>query len=101
MNHKSELNELKNEIERQKLMHQRDVEKLKSDFELNLKEMKMIYDQEKFNLQYKVEKSTNDLSHLINKINAKDHNDSQRSKNVIRKREELEQEILQLHHEVE
>lgn len=44
MKFKAENNELKNEIERLKLVNQRDIEKLKSDFELNLKEMKMIYE---------------------------------------------------------
>ncbi|CDW83112.1 UNKNOWN [Stylonychia lemnae] len=98
---KVENNDLKNEIERLKLMYQRDNEKLKSEFDMNLKEMRMIHEQEKFNLQYKAEKSNNDLSSLINKINTQGLNESHRSDKVIRKREELEQEIMSLHHEVE
>ena len=52
--------------------------------------MRVIHEQEKFNLQYKAEKSNNDLSSLINKINAQGLNESSRSETVLRKREELE-----------
>lgn len=44
------MSELRNELDREKLVASKEAEKLKADFELNLKEMKMIYEQEKFNL---------------------------------------------------
>lgn len=47
---RQEMSELRNELDREKLVASKEAEKLKADFELNLKEMKMIYEQEKFNL---------------------------------------------------
>lgn len=53
------------ELEKLKLEHQREVEKIKSEYDGNLKEIKYFHDQEKFNLEHRVERSTNELRSLL------------------------------------
>ena len=95
------LNELKMQLETQRLEHQRSEEKMKADYEQALTQIKYYHEQEKNSLQTRVEKSTNDLSSIIHQLQHRDSAELNDDRHVKRKREELEAEIQSLYSEVE
>ena len=65
LKNQTKFNQMSMELEKLKLEHQREVEKIKSEYDGNLKEIKYFHDQEKFNLEHRVERSTNELRSLL------------------------------------
>lgn len=66
------MNELFIEIDKLKIDQSKDLEKLKNEFESNLKEIRLIHDQEKTNLESRLERSNGELKSLVSLIKQRD-----------------------------
>jgi uncharacterized protein (DUF1919 family) len=79
-------------LESQRHEHQREMEKVKADYEQALTQIKYYHEQEKNSLQTRVEKSTNDLSTIIHQLRHQGE-EQDASQRIQKRREELEAEI--------
>lgn len=97
----SKINEMTMELEKQRLEHMVDVERIKADYENTIKDLRIMHEQEKQSLEGRLDRQSHDLRSLHKMVVQQDSATMDSQENTIHHRQQLSMEIGTIQAEVD